>query len=114
MVLEAAPWALSAGNRRIDHSLVVRDTARSSRCAFSPGMLGVLAALVVICTDVERVRVEQVQVERDTSVWMDVGTAAMSMMLAAHALGLGSCPTTSFSLSGVAEALNLPSRAALS
>jgi nitroreductase len=82
--------------------------------AFSPGMLGVLAALVVICTDVERVRVEQVQVERDTSVWMDVGTAAMSMMLAAHALGLGSCPTTSFSLSGVAEALNLPSRAALS
>jgi nitroreductase len=49
--------------------------------------------------------------QRDTSVWMDVGTAAMSMMLAAHALGLGSCPTTSFSRSRVAAVLNLPSTA---
>lgn len=112
VVVEAARWASSAGNRRINRFLAVRDTHVIARVrAFSPGMLAVPAALVVICTDLERVRVEQVQVERDTSVWMDVGTAAMSMMLAAHALGLGSCPTTSFSRSGVAAALNLPPRA---
>jgi nitroreductase len=112
MVVEAARWASSAGNRRINRFLAVRDPGAIARVrAFSPGMLGVPAALVVICTDLERVRVEQVQVERDTSVWVDVGTAAMSMMLAAHALGLGSCPTTSFSRSGVAAALNLPSKA---
>jgi nitroreductase len=39
---------------------------------------------------------------------MDVGTAAMNMMLMAHALGLGSCPVTSFSRSGAAAMLELP------
>jgi nitroreductase len=112
MVVEAARWASSAGNRRINRFLAVRDPGIIARVrAFSPGMLAMPAALVVICTDLERVRVEQVQLERDTSVWIDVGTAAMSMMLAAHALGLGSCPTTSFSRSGVAVSLDLPSRA---
>lgn len=71
-------------------------------------MLARPTALIVICTDLERAREEQVQVEKDTTTWMDVGTAAMNMMIAAHALGLGSCPTTSFSRSGVRSLLELP------
>lgn len=35
----------------------------------------------------------------------------MNMMLAAHALGLGSCPTTSFSQAGVRAVLELPAHA---
>ena len=39
---------------------------------------------------------------------MDVGTAAMNMMNMAHALGIGTCPVTSFSRSGAAVMLDLP------
>jgi nitroreductase len=44
----------------------------------------------------------------DASNTMDVGTAAMNMMLMGHTIGLGTCPVTSFSRSGVAVMLDLP------
>jgi nitroreductase len=46
--------------------------------------------------------------EHDQVNWMDVGTAAMNMMNMAHALGIGTCPVTSFSRSGAAVMLDLP------
>ena len=39
---------------------------------------------------------------------MDVGTAAQTMLLAAHSLGLGSGVVTSFSQAAVGAVLNLP------
>jgi nitroreductase len=106
---EAARWASSAGNRHLHKFLIVRDpeTIRRVR-AVAPGMLTAPPAMIVILTDVEAVRRESVQLERDPSDLMDVGTAAMNMMLMAHALGLGSCPVTSFSRSGAAVMLELP------
>jgi albonoursin synthase len=71
-------------------------------------MLGRPTALIVILTDLRKAAEEQVQVDKHTTRWIDVGTAAMNMSLAAHALGLGSCPATSFSRSGVAVMLDLP------
>jgi len=109
-LLESARWALSAGNRYINKFLVVQDPARIRLVrAVSPGMLAWPPALIVILTDLDKAAEEQVQVGRDTAVAVDVGTAAMNMSLMAHALGLGSCPATSFSRSGVAAALELPS-----
>jgi nitroreductase len=109
-ILESARWALSAGNRYINKFLVVQDPIRIRLTrAVSPGMLARPPALIVILTDLEKAAEQQVQVERDTAVAVDVGTAAMNMSLVAHALGLGSCPATSFSRSGVAAALDLPS-----
>lgn len=107
-VLDAGRLASSAGNRSIVRFLVVRepDSIELVR-AVSPGMLGRPTALVVICTDLERARVEEVNVEADATIPVDVGTAAMNMMLAAHAAGLGSCPTTSFSHSGVHTVLEI-------
>ena len=108
-LLEAARWAVSAGNRRIHKFLVVRDPARIQLVrAVAPGMLAVPTALIVICTDTTKAAAEQVQLEKDSSTLIDVGTAAMNMMLAAHALGLGTCPVTSFSQSGVRTVLDLP------
>jgi nitroreductase len=49
-----------------------------------------------------------VQSGKDTTTWIDVGTCAMNMMIAAHALGLGSCPVTSYSQAGLASVLDLP------
>jgi nitroreductase len=63
----------------------------------APGMLAVPAALILLCTDFRIATERQVQTDRDRTVWVDVGTAAMNMQLMTHALGLGSCPVTSFS-----------------
>src|SRR5436309_897239 len=91
-VLEAARWASSGGNRRLHKLVVVRDPARIRLVkAFAPGILATPPALIVICTDTEKASREQVQVDRHTTTWIDVGTQAMTMMLAAHVLGLGSC-----------------------
>lgn len=108
-VLEAARWAISAGNRRIHKFIVVRNSATIQLIrAVSPGMLALPAALIVICTDMDKAAREQVQLDRDSTTWIDVGAAAMNMIIMAHALGLGTCPTTSFSRSGVSTVLELP------
>jgi nitroreductase len=111
-ILEAARRAASAANVRIHRFLVVQDPERIHLVRLvSPGMLAEPTALIVICTDLDAVAAAQVQVDRDTSVLIDVGTAAMNMMLAAEALGLGSCPLTSFSGAAVREVLDLPPHA---
>jgi nitroreductase len=109
IILESARWALSAGNRYISKFLVVQDPVRIQLVkAVSPGMLAKPTALIVILTDLEKAAEQQVQIERDTATQVDVGTAAQNMSVMAHALGLGSCPATSFSRSGVAATLDLP------
>ena len=110
MILESARWALSAGNRYISKFLVVQDPNRIRLVkAISPGMLAKPTALIVILTDLQKAAEQQVQIQRDTATSVDVGTAAQNMSLMAHALGLGSCPATSFSRSGVTATLDLPS-----
>jgi nitroreductase len=42
-------------------------------------------------------------------LYVDVGTAAATMLLVAHELGLGTCPVTSFSRAVVARLLALES-----
>ena len=64
--------------------------------------------MIVILTDLEVAARESLQMEHDQANWMDVGTAAMNMMNMAHALGIGTCPVTSFSRSGAAVMLDLP------
>jgi nitroreductase len=109
MMTEAGRWATSAGNRHLHKFLVVRDPVRIKHTRdVSPGMLVTPPAMIVIMTDTEAVARESVQLDKDTTTWMDVGTAAMNMMNLAHALGLGSCPVTSFSRSGVSVMLDLP------
>jgi nitroreductase len=105
---EAARWATSGGNRHLHKFLIVRDpdTIRRVR-SVSPGMQALPPAMIVILTDLEVAARESLQMDHDHANWMDVGTAAMNMMNMAHALGLGSCPVTSFSRSGAAVMLDL-------
>lgn len=108
-ILEAGRWASSASNRRIHRYLVVRDQRRLSLTRkLSPGMATVPPLLIVVCTDLRKMESEGVQDDRDRTTQIDVGTAAMNMMIAAEAIGLGSCPVTSFSQSGVSTVLGLP------
>ncbi|MHB8614019.1 MAG: nitroreductase family protein [Candidatus Dormibacteraceae bacterium] len=109
LLLEAARWAPSSGNRYINKLLVVRDSSTIRLVkAFCPGILGTPTLMVAICTDAHKAAAEQVQLDRDRSVWIDVGMIAMNVMIAAHALGLGSCPATSFSRSAVSAGFELP------
>lgn len=111
-VLEAGRWATSGGNRRIHRFLVVRDPGMLARLrAVTPGMFSTPAAVIVICTDTDRAAEQLVQLKHDATTLIDVGTAAMNMMIAAHALGLGTCPVTSFSQVAAAVVLQLPSTA---
>ncbi len=112
MILEAGCWASSASNNRILRFLVVQE-AESIRLvrALSPGMLGVPPGLIVVCTDLRAAAQAGLQLDKDRSTWIDVGTAAMNMMVQAHALALGTCPVTSFSQAGVSTILRLPGHA---
>jgi nitroreductase len=112
LILEAGTWATSASNNRIHRYLVVRDTSRMKLVkAVAPGIYSLPGAMIVICTDLRVVASAQLQLDKDDSIWIDVGTAAMNMMVAAHALGLGTCPATSFSKAGVEVVLGLPAHA---
>jgi nitroreductase len=107
-ILEAATHAPNAGNRRLQRFIVV-DAASTLRVLrmVSPGMLQRPAAAIVICSDVFKAA-EYGFAPSSRGLYVDVGTAGQTMLLAAHALRLGSGPVTSFSKAAVGAALNLP------
>jgi nitroreductase len=87
-VLQAAHWAPSAGNRRLQRFVAVQrpETLRLLRMV-SLGMFQQPAAVVVICIDWQRVA-QYGMPRQNTGVYMDVGTALQTILLAAHAIGL--------------------------
>lgn len=109
-ILEAGRWAPSAGNQRTNRFVVIQDplTMRLIRI-FSPGMFQRPQAMIVICIDWKVVRDNQFP-ESDKSPYIDVGATMQTLMLAAHGIGLGSGPVTSFSKKAVRVILNLPSK----
>ena len=110
-ILEAARWALNGGNRRILAFRTVTDGQQIRLLkSVSPGMLGMPPAVILICIDLDKAAKQGVQLDKHYTAWIDVGTALMNMSLAAHALGLGSCPVTSFSRSGLRAVLELPAQ----
>lgn len=112
MILEAGRWATCASNNRVHRLLVVRDRKQIKLVTdLSPGIFSHPAAMVVICTDLHAAATAQLQLDADRTVFIDVGTLMMNMMVEAHALGLGTCPATSFSRAGVEVVLGLPSHA---
>jgi nitroreductase len=107
-VLKAARSAPSAGNRRLHRFIAVQapPTLKVLRMV-SPGMFQRPAAIVVICID--RARAESFGMRPNAKgLFVDVGTAAQTMLLAAHSLGLGAGVVTSFSQAAVSAVLNVP------
>jgi len=107
-VLEAARWAPSAGNRRLHRFVAVQDpvTLRLLRMV-SPGMFQRPRAVILICIDRQRAIAFGMSPSAK-GLYVDVGTAAQTMLLAAHSMGLGSGVVTSFSHAAVGAILNLP------
>lgn len=102
-LLEAAQWAPSGGNRQPWRFIIVTDRQKIKMLKMSsPGFYGDEAALVlVICLDKESI------LKYDYDVALDLGMAAQNIMLAAYALGLGSCAIASFISRAVNRLLNV-------
>ena len=107
-VVASARWAPSAGNRRLHRFVVVQDpmTLRVLRMV-TPGMFQRPTAIVVVCIDEDAASAYRMR-STAKSLYVDVGTAAQTMLLAAHSLGLGSGLVTSFSQAAVSAILALP------
>ena len=107
-ILEAARWAPTGGNLRPIRYVVVQDpeTRRLIRL-LAPGMFQKAPVLILICIDWAIIE-QHKMTDRDRTSLIDVGGAAQTMMLAAHALGLASGPVTSFSKEAIKVILNLP------
>ncbi len=106
-VAQSARYAPNAGNRRLQPLLTVTEPGfiRLLRM-ISPGMLPLPQAILVICID--RARAAGYGFRPDAAgLYVDVGTTAATVLIAAHALGLGGCPVTSFSAAAAARLLNL-------
>ncbi|CAN5797796.1 nitroreductase [soil metagenome] len=108
-VAQAGRFAASGGNLRPHRFFITRDPQRIGLVrSFSPGMLAYPPAIIAILIDHEQYQRQWVSIDPSMIIYADVGTAAQNMLNMAHALGLGSCPVSSFSKSGVREALGLP------
>ena len=108
-IVEMARWAPAARNRRYNHYICLDDQKSIRQIKMvSPGMAaGLPTALIIVCIDWDLAGYE-VMDRTYQSVYIDVGTAVENMLLAAHALGLGGWPMTSFSPDAVQILLNIP------
>lgn len=107
LVFRAARFAPNAGNRRLQPVLAVTEPPMLKLLRkIAPGMLAQPQAAVVICIDHNRAADYGFR-PGTPGLYVDVGTAAATMLLAAHGLGLGSCPVTSFSRAAAARLLAL-------
>jgi nitroreductase len=107
-LLDAVRWAPTAGNRHLQRFVATDDpaTLRVLR-AVSPGMIQRPTAAITICTD--RALAASYGFPADaTGPYVDVGTAMATLLLAAHAIGVGAGPVSSFSRAAVTAALGLP------
>ncbi|WP_399094268.1 nitroreductase family protein [Streptomyces sp. BBFR2] len=105
-LLEAMLAAPSASNKQAWAFLAVRAPERVRRIrAFAPGIIGVPPLVLVACVDRDRMT--------DDPHLRDVGSLCVAMavenfLLAAHALGLGGCPVSSFLTEPIQMLLDLP------
>lgn len=99
-LLEAAQWAPSGSNNQPWAFVVVQEPANVRKVKmFSPGLGGVPAALLILCSD---------HSGEDTTAIMDVSMAAQNVMLVATDQGLGSCVVRSHHQEALRKLLNLP------
>ncbi len=108
-ILDAGRWAPSGGNIQPWLFIVVKDSKTLKLVKmFSPGLFGDPPVVVAICSDRKRAREVGGKLAEEYLSTVDCAMAAQNMMLAAHALGLGSCIIKSFSAQAIRKVLKLP------
>jgi len=112
-LLAAAVRAPSAGNRQAWHFYVVRDQALREglvEAAQGQEFVGQAPVAIVVCADAEQSAQRYGQRGRELYCLQDTAAAVEHILLAAVALGLGSCWVGAFDEQRAAEVLHLPER----
>ena len=108
-ILDAGRWAPSGSNIQPWLFIVVKDPKILKLVKmFSPGLFGDPPVVIAICSDKKRAFEVGGELARDYLTVTDCSMAAQNMMLAAHALGLGTCVIKSFSAQAIKKILKLP------
>jgi nitroreductase len=104
-LLDAARWAPTASNQQRWRFIVVTDpTVKEMVRKVSPGIFATPAAFIVICAEIA----PDARDWDERTYLADCSIAAQNIMLAAHALGLGTCIALSYARSAVQEILDIP------
>jgi nitroreductase len=112
-VLGAAVGAPSGGNVQPWSFVVIREPRHVDALrALAPGVIGQPTVLIAVGLDVQRAEQSGGALGLELA-WIDIGLAMQNLLLAAHDLGLGTCPIGSFHRRAVALFLELPSHVQL-
>ena len=104
-LLYAARWAPTAGNQQRWRFVVVTSPpVKELIKKFAPGIFSMPAAFIVICVEKEAGATPWAE----ATYLADCAIAAQNIMLAAYAMGIGSCVALSYAKIAVQEILNLP------
>jgi nitroreductase len=108
-LLMAACWAPSAGNIQPWKFIVVEDPSTLDMIRkISPGYFGEAPLAILVCSDKIRAYKVGGALGRDYTRIADCAMATQNMVLAAYALGLGTCVVKSFSHAAMKEILEIP------
>jgi nitroreductase len=104
-LLHAARWAPTASNQqRWRFVVVTAPSVKELVRKFAPGIFHMPAAFIVICAD----RPQDAGPWDEATYLADCSVAAQNIMLAAHEMGIGTCPALSYARVAIAKILNLP------
>jgi len=108
-MLDAARWAPSGGNIQPWKFIVISDKNLLELIRkVSPGYLGETPLAILVCSDKEKAYKTGGTLGRDYLTVADCSMAVENMLLAAYALGLGTCVVKSFARVAVKEFLGIP------
>ncbi len=108
-IMDAAIWSPSASNAQAWEFIVVEgDDDIKEIKTFSPGIFGNPAVIIIVCRDLKRAYEICGELGRDTLSLMDISMASQNIMLAGHALGIGSCAVRSFGIKAIKRLYDLP------
>lgn len=110
-IVEAGIWAPSAGNIQSWEVVVVRDEKTKEKLAAAAYMRDFIAkapVVLVLCADKQRSTIIYEERGSDLYCIQDAACAAQNMLLAAYALGLGTCWVGAFDEELVRKTLDVP------
>jgi nitroreductase len=110
-ILEAASWAPSAGNLQARSFITVCDeTARNklAEAAYGQRFIAEAPAAIVVCAEHATSGSRYGKRGSDLYAIQDATAAAQNILIASHALGLGSCWVGAFSETQVKKLLEIP------
>jgi len=112
-ILEAATMAPSAGNLQPWEFIVVRDDVRKellARAAYGQYWMAEAPVLVVVCANLDVSGSHYGERGRSLYSIQDTAAAIQNMLLAAYALGYGTCWVGAFDEEAVREIVKAPKR----